>query len=35
MDVSGGKLTLPELLDAFGKIAWLEYIFQFKTESDY
>lgn len=22
MDVSGGRLTLPELLDAFGKIAW-------------
>ena len=23
MDVGGGRLTLPELLDAFGKIAWL------------
>ena len=25
MDISGGRLTLPELLDAFGKIAWLAY----------
>ena len=25
MDVSGGRLTLPELLDAFGKIAWLAH----------
>lgn len=22
MDVSSGRLTLPEMLDAFGKIAW-------------